>query len=68
VKNAYSSAHLRAMAQCYHARAFDQAKHHLSEAARLDPRLVENNGQLLAARLAALADSPKIQTPLRFWK
>jgi hypothetical protein len=65
-ENAYSSAHLRAMAQCYHARAFDQAKHHLSEAARLDPLLVENNGQLLAARLAALADSPKNPDPPSF--
>jgi hypothetical protein len=64
--NAYSSAHLRAMAQCYHAQAFDQAKHHLSEATRLDPRLVENNGQLLAARLAALADSPKNPDPPAF--
>lgn len=64
--SAYSSAHLRAMAQCYHAQAFEQAKHHLSEAARLDPCLVENNGQLLAARLTALADSPKNPDPPAF--
>jgi hypothetical protein len=63
---AYSSAHLRAMAQCCHANAFDQAKHHLCEAARLDPRLMENNGQLLAERLSALADSPKNPDPPAF--
>jgi hypothetical protein len=64
--SAYSSAHLRAMAQCFHARAFDQAKRHLLAAVDQDPELVEMNGQLLAERLAALANSPKNPDPPAF--
>ena len=64
--NAYSSAHLRAMAQCYHSCDYDQAKHHLQQAARLDPRLAEKDGRFLACRLASLANSPKNPDPPAF--
>jgi hypothetical protein len=63
---AYSSAHLRAMAQCYQAHDFNQAQHHLCEATRLDPHLISEDGKNLASRLASLADSPKNPNPPAF--
>jgi len=63
---AYSNASLRAMAQAYHAQDFPQAKEFMIEAIRLNPALGENQADLLANRLSALATSPKILEPLEF--
>ncbi len=63
---AYSNASLRAMAQAYHAQDYPQAKEYLLQAVRLNPALGENQANLLANRLSALATSPKILEPLEF--
>ncbi|MBE0411237.1 MAG: glycosyltransferase [Anaerolineales bacterium] len=65
-KVAYSCAHLRAMAQCFHAYDFAQAQHHLCEAVRLDPLLSSDEGHHLASKLASLANSPKNPDPPAF--
>jgi hypothetical protein len=64
--SAYSSAHLRAMAQSYHAQDYANAQFHMREAVRLNPQLIEGSGENLANRLAALANSPKNPNPLDF--
>ena len=63
---AYSNAYLRAMAQAYHAQDFPQAKEFMIEAIRLNTALGENQAELLAKKLSALATSPKILDPLEF--
>jgi glycosyltransferase involved in cell wall biosynthesis len=63
---AYSSAHLRAAMQAYYHGDYESGKVHLSDAAALYPDLVADNAKLLAARLAAYADSPKNPAPVKF--
>lgn len=63
---AYSNAYLRAAAQAYRAEAYDEARSAMAQAARLDPSLAANRGASLAARLSALADSPKAVDKLDF--
>jgi hypothetical protein len=63
---AYSSAHLRAAMQAYYHGEYETGKANLSKAAALNPALVADNAKLLAARLAAYADSPKNLTPIKF--
>jgi glycosyltransferase involved in cell wall biosynthesis len=64
--DAYSSAHLRAAMQAYYHGDYESGKANLSEAAALNPALVADNAKLLAARLAAYADSPKNPAPVKF--
>jgi glycosyltransferase involved in cell wall biosynthesis len=63
---AYSNAHLRAAMQAYYHGDYESGKAHLSEAAALNRALVADNAKLLAARLAAYADSPKNPGPVKF--
>jgi len=63
---AYSNANLRAMAQAYLAEDFAQGKAYLSQAIRLNPKLVDRQAVELTNRLSALADSPKTNNPVNF--
>jgi glycosyltransferase involved in cell wall biosynthesis len=63
---AYSAAYLRAAAQAYGASAFEVAKADLTEAVRLDPDLVTNNGWTLVNRFSAWTDHPTISNPLNY--
>lgn len=63
---AYSSAHLRAAIQSYRIQDWAGGASELDRAIALDPELAANNGRLLAQRLSAVADSPKIAEKLEF--
>ena len=63
---AYSNAYLRAAIQAYHSGEYSEARPALWRAAQLDPRLAANRGEMLAKRLSALADSPKVVDKLDF--
>ena len=63
---AYSNANLRAMAQAYLAEDYAQGKAYLSDAIRLNPKLVDGQALELSNRLSALADSPKTNNPVNF--
>jgi tetratricopeptide (TPR) repeat protein len=64
--SAYSHAHLRAAAQAYRTRDFEQAKSSLARAAELNPELAANEGAVLAKHLSAWTELPKIADPLIF--
>jgi glycosyltransferase involved in cell wall biosynthesis len=63
---AYSRAHLRAAAQAYFGRNFNQAQAHLATAVSLDPHLLADNGRNLAHHFSAWAELPKNNQPLTF--
>jgi glycosyltransferase involved in cell wall biosynthesis len=63
---AYSSAYLRAAIQAFRTDDFDEGADALAEAVRLDPTLMEQNGDILADRLLGLSDSPKVMDRLPF--
>jgi glycosyltransferase involved in cell wall biosynthesis len=63
---AYSRAHLRAAAQAYFGRNFNQAQAHLTTAVSLDPHLLADNGRNLAHHFSAWIELPKNNQPLTF--
>ncbi|MGA9532817.1 MAG: glycosyltransferase [Anaerolineales bacterium] len=63
---AYSRAHLRAAAQDFAAQNYDQANAHLGEAAKLNPKLLEDGGRPLADHFMAWIELPKFRDPLGF--
>jgi tetratricopeptide (TPR) repeat protein len=63
---AYSNAYLRAAIQSYRMGDTDDGAEALAEAVRLDPTLMEKDGDILATRLLGLSDSPKVKDRLPF--
>ena len=63
---AYSNAYLRAAIQSYRMGETEEGAEALAEAVRLDPALLEKNGDILATRLLGLSDSPKVKDRLPF--
>jgi glycosyltransferase involved in cell wall biosynthesis len=63
---AYSNAYLRAAIQAYRMDETAEGAEGLAEAVRLDPTLMDKNGDILATRLLALSDSPKVMDRLPF--
>jgi glycosyltransferase involved in cell wall biosynthesis len=65
---AYSNAYLRAAPQAYLNRDSHQAKSHIDHAIRLDPKLLSNNAEPIAKRIAAWSDYSKTGDTLEFIK
>jgi len=65
-ERAYAQAHLRAAAQCYVARRFEQGQEHLRQAARLNPALLAEGARPLAQHFAAWIELPKTGDPIAF--
>lgn len=63
---AYSSAYLRAAIQAFRMGDTQEGADALAEAVRLDPALMEKNGDIMANRLLGLSDSPKVMDRLPF--
>lgn len=63
---AYSSAYLRASIQAFRMNDTQEGTDALAEAVRLDPTLMEKNGDVMANRLLGLSDSPKVMDRLPF--
>lgn len=63
---AYSNAYLRAAIQAYRTGETQEGADALAEAVRLDPSLLDNDGEMMAKRLLGLSDSPKVKDRLPF--
>jgi glycosyltransferase involved in cell wall biosynthesis len=63
---AYSNAYLRASIQAYRMGDTQEGADALGEAVRLDPTLLDKEGEVLANRLLSLSDSPKVKDRLPF--
>lgn len=63
---AYSRAYLRAAAQAYRNADYTAGADHLLRATGLDPSLMQEGGEPLAAHLAAWTELPKIGRPLAY--
>lgn len=63
---AYSNAYLRAAIQAFRTGETQEGADALAEAVRLDPSLLDNDGEMMAKRLLGLSDSPKVKDRLPF--
>jgi hypothetical protein len=63
---AYSSAHLRAAAQAYHAQAFPVAKEHFAAAVDLNPELGADGARSAARQITAWTYYAKTRDPLAY--
>lgn len=63
---AYSNAYLRAAIQAFRMEDTREGAEALAEAVRLDPSLLDQNGDVLADRLVGLSDSPKVMERLPY--
>jgi glycosyltransferase involved in cell wall biosynthesis len=63
---AYSGAYLRAAIQAYRMGETQEGSEALDSAIRLDPSLLDKNGDVLANRFLGLADTPKVKDRLAF--
>lgn len=63
---AYASAYLRSAARAYHANELIDARSDLDEALRLNPNLLESEGEKLANHFAGWANSPLVNDPVKY--
>jgi glycosyltransferase involved in cell wall biosynthesis len=63
---AYSSAYMRAAIQAFRMGDTQEGAEALAEAVRLEPALMEKDGDIMADRLLGLSDSPKVMDRLPF--
>jgi glycosyltransferase involved in cell wall biosynthesis len=63
---AYSGAYIRAAIQAFRIGNTQEGADALNTAVRLDPSLLNENGDILADRLVGLSDSPKVKDRLLF--
>ena len=63
---AYAAAYVRSAARSYHANLTELAKRDLSQAASLNPRLLDCSGSRLIKTLAGWADAPMVPNPLEY--
>lgn len=63
---AFSQSYLRATANAFLVEDFKNAKVYLSEACRLNPNLLENNGELFLRKISGWSELPKVKSPFNF--
>lgn len=63
---AYSRAYLRAAAQAYLAKSYNEAGSNLTKAVVLNPELTAENADTLAKQLCAWTELPKVNDPVAF--
>jgi tetratricopeptide (TPR) repeat protein len=64
--HAYSQSHLRAAANAYAAKEFQDGKDHLEKAVALNPVLLQNNAQEIFQQILAWTELPKVKNRLNF--